>query len=309
MTQRLGQKRCKVCSQEKNISAFEKSSKTGYRNTCRKCRRLGKGERLTFICPICEKTFERSSHYLQEIKKQGYKEAYCSRGCRRTGSRKITEADYQNILVLYNLGEPATEIAIRYKVTPPVILRVLTKLNINPRRSYEYIKSGKRLHPTAGKGHTKEAVEKIRQANARQFSTQEARDQAASRQAKAIADGKFAVVSQIEKTVESVLQSLGISFKAQSLIRDPQTHRFLACVDFELDDKVVVEVNGTYWHSDPRFYPNGPIHKSQVHGHKTYTKKVRGLLELGYRITEIWEYDIQIDPTKAVTDALQKIGW
>lgn len=295
---------CKDCGQEKDILAFEKCSKTGYRNTCRRCRQLGKGEHISFTCPICGQVFERAASYLQEIQERGYKETYCSRACQRSNAKKVKKSDYQDILTAYEQGESAVEIALRYDATPTIILRVFAHYDIKPRQSSDYIKMGKYPHPTAGKGHTQQAIEKIRKATMRQFSTQEARAQAASKQSKAISDGKFAVVSQVEKTVEVVLQTLNIPYFPQSLIRDPQTKRFCGCVDFELPNNIVIEVNGTYWHSDPRFYPNGPIHKSQIQAAKAYAKKMEALKRLGYRVVEIWEYDINLDATAAVINAL-----
>lgn len=302
------QKTCNVCGQSKDIVQFEKSSKSGYRNTCRQCRKLGTQGTVSFVCPVCGETFERAASYLNEIQRRGYKGTYCSALCQRTVAKKVNESDHQDILCFYEQGESAVEIAARYDVTSSVILRIFSKYNITPRQSSDYIKLGKYPHPTAGKGHSDQAIEKIRNATIKQFSTQESRDLAASNQAKAIADGKFAVVSLVEKTVESVLQMLEIDYSPQSLIRDPETKRFCACVDFELPNKIVIEVNGTYWHSDPRFYPDGPIHKSQINVDRAYTKKMKVLKKLGYQVVEIWEHDVDQDATTAVVSALRKIG-
>src|SRR5699024_281803 len=40
--------------------------------------------------------------------------------------------------------------------------------------------------------------------------------------------------------------------------------RFVACVDFMLSDGRALEVNGTFWHTDPRVYPDGPTFPAQV---------------------------------------------
>lgn len=47
-------KKCNKCLEEKDLYFFEKSSKNGYRNTCRKCRNT-LDKRNSILIPKCRK--------------------------------------------------------------------------------------------------------------------------------------------------------------------------------------------------------------------------------------------------------------
>ena len=82
----------------------------------------------------------------------------------------------------------------------------------------------------------------------------------------------------------------------------------LNSVDFLLSEHVILEVNGTYWHADPRFYPDGPVHVSQKRTVEIYTKKMELLHSIGFQVIEIWEHDIKLNAHDAVISALNKIA-
>lgn len=115
-------------------------------------------------------------------------------------------------------------------------------------------------------------------------------------------------VSKIEDEVAKELLRIGVSFRRQVAIRDPVTGRFCALVDFQLSDRVVIEVNGTYWHADPRFYPEGPVTTSQVRTCDRYQRKMAALRGLGVEVVELWEADLREGVQDAVANAVRAIG-
>jgi len=122
--------------------------------------------------------------------------------------------------------------------------------------------------------------------------------------AAAIAEGRIKRVSQLEVAVGKVLDSLGIPYDHQHAIRD-SSGRFIGVLDYYLTDHcAALEVNGTYWHADPRKYPDGPAHASQARTASRYQRKREELLQRGIPLVEVWEQDFKSDPEGAVKDAL-----
>lgn len=192
------------------------------------------------------------------------------------------------------------EIARMYGVTQSSVKEKLKSFGIKARsRSNPGAKNG-----MYGRGHTPEAKEKIRQANRRQFDRPGARDLARHNQVQAIADGKFNVKTIPENLVAAELDRRGIPYTRQENLRDPATGRFFACVDFMLSDGTVVEVQGSFWHADPRLYPDGPVKKSQRRTVENDNRKRVRMRELNIPLIEVWELDI----LENVEQALSVIG-
>ncbi len=64
-------------------------------------------------------------------------------------------------------------------------------------------------------------------------------------------------------------------------------------VDFAFEkNKIAIEVQGSYFHSDKRLYPNGPITKTQKRNWYRDKKKKILLEEKGWTLIEIWESEI-----------------
>jgi len=121
---------------------------------------------------------------------------------------------------------------------------------------------------------------------------------------KAMADGRFPRVSGLEKEVGVILDTMGIAKIPQYLIRD-DNGRYGAVIDFFLPDwDVAMEVNGTFWHADPRVYPNGPVKTGQRNVITTYLRKQTLLACKGIRLIEVWELDFRQNPEGAVNAAL-----
>lgn len=159
---------------------------------------------------------------------------------------------------------------------------------------------------------TRERMRKrIREQNARRAAegryghTEETKRKLSKATAKAIAEGRIPRVSKLELTVKKELENLGVSFIHQKVFRDNRG-RFGALPDFYLPTLgVALEVNGTFWHADPRSYPNGPQHPSQQRTHKKYEKKAAFMEARGIPIVELWEADLREDLSGAVQRAVR----
>lgn len=67
------------------------------------------------------------------------------------------------------------------------------------------------------------------------------------------------------------------------------------CGRFRIDvcvGNVAFEVNGTYWHADPRFYKDEDLDERQKYGKEKDVRKKAYLESQGYKVIYLWEYDI-----------------
>jgi G:T-mismatch repair DNA endonuclease (very short patch repair protein) len=253
---------------------------------------------IALTCERCGLQFNRRFSYHRYLtEKRGVKHAFCSRACK---DRFEERAVYDDIADDYQRGLTLEEIANSHKVSAEAIRRRLIREGVTLRPRWH----PDRNQPTKGRGHTTAARMKISAATRKQFSNPAARALAAHNQRQAMAAGKFPSVSKIEAIVAQEFTRRGIYFRSQAAIRDPQTGLFCACVDFLLAGNVVIEVNGTYWHADPRNYPDGPVHESQKRTAEKYAKKLTALQRLRYTVLEIWEREIRSDVVAAVAAVL-----
>lgn len=113
-------------------------------------------------------------------------------------------------------------------------------------------------------------------------------------------------VSKLEDEVAEVLSQRGFEFSRQIPIRDPDTGRIVALPDFLFLDGSVLEVNGTFWHSDPRFFPDGPVSAAQKRTAERYARKAAAYKRLGIKLMELWEADFRELGIEAVLAALSR---
>lgn len=104
-----------------------------------------------------------------------------------------------------------------------------------------------------------------------------------------------------EKLVEKKLIDMNITFKYNKIIKN------VGQFDFIINDDILLEVNGDYWHANPRIYGDGKrlINKRQEYKIKRDIEKRLAVEKLGYKIYYIWEYDIK----KGDYSALENILW
>jgi very-short-patch-repair endonuclease len=101
--------------------------------------------------------------------------------------------------------------------------------------------------------------------------------------------------SSIENLVETWLKEYKLKYKKQVRVDS-------YVVDFLLRN-IIIEVNGSYWHSDIREFPQGPKYNLQKVNVQKDKKKKKFLLDKGYNIIYIWEYDLE-HTLKKVKDQL-----
>lgn len=97
--------------------------------------------------------------------------------------------------------------------------------------------------------------------------------------------------SNLEKRIKKILYSNNIKFEEQKFI-----NRFP--YDFLIEDKYILEIQGTYWHCDNRFYNdndtikrnNKTILVSKIWEKDNIKKNI--VEKYGYTIFYLWEYDI-----------------
>lgn len=71
-----------------------------------------------------------------------------------------------------------------------------------------------------------------------------------------------------------------------------------------INGTTALEVNRTYWHCDPRYYPDGPINDSQIRTTTNYAKKIIALKELHMPLIEVWEADLRKNFIDTLRNAL-----
>jgi len=140
--------------------------------------------------------------------------------------------------------------------------------------------------------HTEATRERLRDATSRHIASQ--------------TDGIH--VSKIEDEVAQELTRREILFRRQVGIRNPANGRFVACADFLLAERIVLEVNGTFWHSDRLFYPDGPKYPAQKRTAEAYARKIAYLAAASIPFVEVWEADLSESVEHAVGQALQAAG-
>lgn len=119
---------------------------------------------------------------------------------------------------------------------------------------------------------------------------------------------RTSTTSKLEDIVAAVLDGMGVAYVRQVAIRGPGG-RFVAVADFWLPDwEVFLEVNGTFWHTDSRTYPTGPIHAIQIRNAEAWQRKLRAYNLLGFPLAVVWEADIRNDAGQAVEAALDLVA-
>jgi len=105
---------------------------------------------------------------------------------------------------------------------------------------------------------------------------------------------KDIVPTRPEKDIMLILDEHNISYEFQSNVRG-----FIP--DFKIGNNII-EVQGDYWHCNPRIYPE-PINETQKNKIRIDKVKHSVYKELGYEVLYLWEYDIVND----IDDCIKKI--
>jgi G:T-mismatch repair DNA endonuclease (very short patch repair protein) len=225
---------------------------------------------------------------------------YCSMKCRSdfTGIGKVPDSVGQEYLA----GKSLEQLGKIYGVSGGTIKKKLILLNVSIRLSWWHLKDN---NPTKGKGHTDATKEKLRAATIKQFSTIEARQAAADKQRLAMSEGRISKTSKVEDMVHYALVSMNVQHKRWASIRGDYG-RYVATVDFLLENNIVLEVQGDYWHANPSIYLDGPIYASQKRTVNNDIRKKDALDKLGYTVVYVWECDVKKNVQATLKEALPK---
>ena len=95
------------------------------------------------------------------------------------------------------------------------------------------------------------------------------------------------VGNSIEQAMEALLRELKLSYRRQ----EPLGHY---AFDFYLPDHhTLIECDGTFWHADPRFFPDpSKFYPVQTKTTQNDKRKTTYAAKKGFRLVRFWEHDI-----------------
>ncbi len=73
-------------------------------------------------------------------------------------------------------------------------------------------------------------------------------------------------------------------------------------------DMILLEINGSYWHGDPRIYEEKELNKTQLKNKRVDEYKKKWALSRGIPIYYIWEKDIRENPKMVMSELKKKLG-
>lgn len=273
---------CKQCG--KSFLAYERKSKKNPPQFCSAiCSSEASKKRIIKDCLVCGQKFEVK---IGAEKRKPRK--FCSWKC--AGKNKRIDLPEEKIIQLYTEGKSSFEIAAMLGVSGTVIQDRLKSNNIKMRTPIEHNKG--KNNPMYGKTHSPEARKKIREANKRQFSNPENREKHALLTIKQIKEGRTGKsYNKLETKMSQLLDLLKIEYEPQFQVK---TYLF----DFYLSKyNILIECDGTFWHADPRKYPDknklSKIQKRNIANDKLKNKVAE---DLNFNLIRFWEEDIMQTP-------------
>lgn len=104
-----------------------------------------------------------------------------------------------------------------------------------------------------------------------------------------------------DKFAKEFLDKLGVVYERQYLAKDIKRY-----YDFRVNDRILIEVDGTYFHSYGLVYEDmNPMQK-----HNAWVDKIKNewAIEHGFILVRIWEHDINKHPEKVMNYLKEIIG-
>lgn len=305
----------KYCSKECKVNAMKKE-----KPHCLNC-----GKELD----RCEKKFCNNKCY-QEYKQKEYQKTlvynhciicgkptlnqkYCSQECMgKDPQRKITAiknleevnqtpwTEEETAFLIENYGiMPISELSNQLNRKQETVIAKANRINVSSKRYWtdenvEYLKN----HCDDNLESLKTALGKTSSAIMNKFA-----------KINGFQDEKGnSIMSAQEFVANFIRNELKINILEEFHIGKYITDIFTGCLD--------IEVQGTYWHADPRFYPPEKISLSQKQHIERDNKKKEDFQKRGVKILYLWEYDIISNPQKCkkiIVENLRNegyvIGW
>ena len=99
-------------------------------------------------------------------------------------------------------------------------------------------------------------------------------------------NGVYKTDSAIQLEINKMLESLNIQFENE------KTFEYYSVDNYIINENLIIEVNGKYWHTDPRFYDeiNYDVQVQRIYKDRIKNKYIKN--KYGIRILYLWEYDI-----------------
>lgn len=168
----------------------------------------------------------------------------------------------------WNLGKTKETNSILKSISEKAIGTKMSESSKEKMRKRRMESPIKKRHTTP---HSKETIEKLRENTARLW-----------------AEGVFNRTTSIHLKMREFLESLQL---LQEFKEEHQIKYF--SLDFAFPyAKIGIECQGTYFHIDPRVYPNGPINKMQKRNYGRDKAKRAFCKKIGWEIIEVWETEI-----------------
>jgi very-short-patch-repair endonuclease len=109
---------------------------------------------------------------------------------------------------------------------------------------------------------------------------------------------KYGTSKLEKKFAKEFLEKLGVKYEEQFEAKDIKRY-----FDFKLEGRILIEVDGSYWHSYGKVYEEmNPIQKRNARVDEIKNKWAHSN---GYKLIRIWEHDINNNPQK-VFEVLRK---
>lgn len=116
-------------------------------------------------------------------------------------------------------------------------------------------------------------------------------------------DGVFRSPTSTEVAVRDALDHMEISHVSQYR---PEGTRII--FDELISPDCLIEVNGTYWHADPRVYSSGSLNHIQQNAKRRDSRKAAWAETHDYRLIVIWEDDIdRLGAEAVIREALSDV--
>lgn len=104
--------------------------------------------------------------------------------------------------------------------------------------------------------------------------------------------------SKIHKKVEKLLEELNINYEPEK-VKNFKKNNYNPRPDIIIEDKkIIIEVNGDYWHANPKFYKENDIickwtgNEKAKEIWKQDKKRLEQLEKFGYKTIVLWENEI-----------------
>lgn len=108
-------------------------------------------------------------------------------------------------------------------------------------------------------------------------------------------------MNNLEKLFETLLQESGIELKYSIILNYFQ-------FDFgHKESKTLIEIQGDYWHGNPKFYKEECLNEVQKKNKKRDLEKKEWAVNNGFKLLVFWEDEIYSNPNKIKQEALNAI--